>query len=261
MNPSALLWGLLGAAAGMTLLWALQLRTRNAGIVDVGWAATLGSLGIAYALASEAPVWRRLLAGGLTGLWGFRLAFHLLHDRVWGKPEEGRYVTLRRRWGSRADRNLFVFFLAQAVLAVVLSWPFLLAVSAAPQSRPWLAVLGTVLFVVGVAGESLADRQLARFKADPANRGKVCQVGLWRYSRHPNYFFEWIIWCGFATLGVHAPWGWTAWLGPAIILFFLLRVTGIPPTEAQAVASRGEAYREYQRTTSAFVPWFRKEGT
>ncbi len=253
-----LLRGWAGAAALMFVLWLVQLRTRNAGIVDVGWAAALGALGLYYAIAGEADGARRLLVGAISGIWGFRLAGHLLFDRVLGEPEEGRYVALRKRWGAHSDRNLWFFFQAQALLAVILSLPFLLG--AAPEGRGLSALvwLGALVWIVGVVGESVADRQLKRFKARPGSRGQVCREGLWRYSRHPNYFFEWVIWCGFALAGLDAPQGWLALLGPALILFFLLRVTGIPPTEAQALRSRGEAYREYQRTTSAFVPWFPK---
>jgi steroid 5-alpha reductase family enzyme len=118
--------------------------------------------------------------------------------------------------------------------------------------------LGFSVWLVAILGESLADRQLAAFKADPSNRGKVCSAGLWKFSRHPNYFFEWLVWVALFLFALPAPWGWTTIFAPALMLFFLLRVTGIPYTEQQSLRSRGEAYRSYQRTTSAFVPWFPK---
>jgi steroid 5-alpha reductase family enzyme len=111
---------------------------------------------------------------------------------------------------------------------------------------------------MSLSGEALADRQLESFKRDPQNRGRVCDVGLWRYSRHPNYFFEWLIWLSYALYASTSPAGWAAWIAPALILYFLLRVTGIPATEAQALRSRGDAYRRYQARTSPFVPWFRR---
>jgi steroid 5-alpha reductase family enzyme len=114
---------------------------------------------------------------------------------------------------------------------------------------------GLALWAVALAGESVADAQLARFKRDPANRGQVCRTGLWGRSRHPNYFFEWLLWCAFALMATGTPWGWVSWSAPALMLYFLLRVTGIPLTEKQAVASKGDAYRTYQREVSAFVPW------
>jgi steroid 5-alpha reductase family enzyme len=253
-----LLLGWMGSAGLMALLWLLQLRTCNAGIVDVGWAFSLGALAVFDALVAPGGAPHRLLVGILGGIWGFRLAWHLLFDRVLGHPEEGRYVTLRKNWGRSADAKLFLFFEAQALLAAILSLPFLIAASRPGDTLGVVELVGAALWIAGIVGESVADRQLARFKRDPYNRGRVCDIGLWRTSRHPNYFFEWVIWCGFAALGLTAQAGWLALSGPAIILFFLLRVTGIPPTEAQSLKSRGEAYREYQRTTSAFVPWFPK---
>lgn len=115
------------------------------------------------------------------------------------------------------------------------------------------------IWVVAFAGEVTADRQLLAFKTNPQNKGKTCQAGWWRYSRHPNYFFEWLIWVSYALFASSSPWGWLAWLCPATLLYLLFKVTGIPATEAQALRSRGEAYRRYQQTTSAFVPWFPKQ--
>jgi steroid 5-alpha reductase family enzyme len=117
---------------------------------------------------------------------------------------------------------------------------------------------GAALWLFALLGESAADLQLARFKADPSTRGRVCDVGLWRLSRHPNYFFEWLVWCAYFLFALPSPWGWTTVSCPLLMLYFLFRVTGIPATEEQALRSRGEAYRRYQRTTSAFVPWVRR---
>ena len=119
--------------------------------------------------------------------------------------------------------------------------------------------MAVILWVVAWLGEAVADAQLAKFKADPASKGRTCRVGLWRYSRHPNYFFEWLTWVAFAWFATSSPNGWIGWISPALILYFLLRVTGIPATEEQALRSRGENYRRYQETTSAFLPWFPKK--
>lgn len=243
------------AAAVMFGLWLLQRRTGNAGVVDVGWAAVTGALAVLYGVLGDGELPRRLLLAVLGAAWGWRLAWHLGRDRVWKQPEEGRYVTLRRQWSPHADRAFFFFYQMQALAAVALSLPFALAAQAmaAFPARSDLAALALV--VIGVAGETIADRQLLAFKRDPASRGRTCRAGLWRYSRHPNYFFEWILWCGFGALGLVAPWGWVGLVAPLLILYFIVFVTGIPPTEAQALASRGDDYRAYQRTTSAFVPW------
>ncbi len=116
-------------------------------------------------------------------------------------------------------------------------------------------IAGIALWLAAIAGETLADRQLAQFRAKPANRGKTCRAGLWRYSRHPNYFFEWLHWWSYVLMGINVSNGWVTLIGPVVMLFFLFYITGIPHTEKQAVASRGDDYREYQRTTSMFFPW------
>lgn len=256
--PATLLLVWLGSAATMALLWAAQLRTRNAGIVDAGWSACLGGAAVASAFLGEGAVERRFLVGALGGVWGARLAWHLLVDRVLGRPEEGRYVTLRGNWSPHADRAFFVFYQFQALSVGILALPFALA--SADTETPlrladWAAL---VLWGAGWSGEAVADRQLRAFKAERRNRGRTCRSGLWAVSRHPNYFFEWVQWCAFALLASGAAWGWLGWLAPLAILYLVLFVTGIPPTEAQAVKSRGDDYRRYQAEVSPFVPWFPK---
>ncbi|MEO5959624.1 MAG: DUF1295 domain-containing protein, partial [Opitutaceae bacterium] len=127
----------------------------------------------------------------------------------------------------------------------------------APAISP-LEIGGAALWLVAIGGEALADAQLAAFKRAPANKGQVCDTGLWRASRHPNYFFEWLVWVAYFVFALASPWGWFAIVGPASILYLLLRVTGIPMTEEQSVRSKGDAYRRYQQTTSAFIPWWPK---
>jgi cyclopropane-fatty-acyl-phospholipid synthase len=249
-----------GACGLMVLLWVVQWLRRDAGIVDVGWATALGGLAVFYAAAADGALPHRAVIGTLGGLWGLRLAQYLLFDRVVGKPEDGRYQTLRARWGDRAHRNFLIFFEAQAVLDVVLSLPFLLAARNPAPTLHALEYVGAGLWVVALLGESTADRQLARFRAHPANRRKTCRIGLWRYSRHPNYFFEWLIWCAYGLIALPAPHGWLGLASPAIMLYFLFRLTGIPATERHALKSRDD-YAEYQRTTSRFVPWFHGEST
>ncbi len=245
----------------MTLLWALHLRRRDAGLVDPGWAAGFGLVALVY--AAFGPGWapRRAAVAAMGLVWSVRLMLHLLR-RMRGKPEEGRYRALRAGWeakGANVPRRFLLFFLGQGILDVLLSIPMLLAVlNPDPRFSPW-ELAGAALWLVSVAGESAADAQLDRFKADTANRGKTCNIGLWRYSRHPNYFFEWLVWVAWLVFALGSPWGVVSFLCPALMLFFLLRVTGIPATEEQALRSRGEEYRRYQRTTSAFVPWLPKK--
>ncbi len=256
-------FGAIGALAALAMLavWLLQLRTKDAGVVDVTWAASLGAAAILCAMTGEGDTARRILIGTIGGLWGIRLALHLLFDRVLSGPEDGRYQMMRETFGRRVNFIFFWFFQAQALLVVILALPFVLASSFdAPSAglRP-LDYAAAALWVVGLSGEWLSDHQLKQFKADPANKGKVCNVRLWRYSRHPNYFFEWLMWCAYALVALSVPHGWIAISAPALILLFVLKLTGIPPTEARAIRSRGDAYREYQRTTSAFFPWFPKD--
>jgi len=149
-----------------------------------------------------------------------------------------------------------LFFQAQALLDVLLGLPFLLAAwnpTAGLHPLEWAAA---ALWLAAWVGESVADGQLRRFKARAESAGLTCREGLWRFSRHPNYFFEWLVWVAYLLLALTAPWGWTAILGPALMLYFLLRVTGIPYTEAQSLRSRPEDYARYQRETSPFIPWF-----
>ena len=259
MTPAALHLLLIGTASVcslMLLLWLIHLPLGNAAIVDAGWAGGLALLAVIYAVMGEGYPVRALLVGLMALLWGLRLAFYLLFTRVIGHPEEGRYQQLRREWGGNLPLKFLLFFQFQALLCVLLSGPFLLA---ALNRQPELSALeyaGAVLWVIAFAGELLADAQLKKFKSDPANQGKTCRVGLWKYSRHPNYFFEWLIGVAFALFALASPYGYLAFVSPVLMLFFLFRVTGIPATEAQALRTKGEDYRHYQRTTSAFVPWF-----
>jgi steroid 5-alpha reductase family enzyme len=244
----------------MLVLWLVQQATRNAAWVDVGWGFLIGCLGLWYAATGEAPLLRRVIFGSMVGLWSTRLTWHLLRDRVIGQPEEGRYLRMRQWLGTKAAPGFLLFFLLQAALALLLVLPFRLAAGDMSPAPALTDLLAAVLFLVAVGFEFLADRQLAAFKRDPSNKGKVCRDGLWRYSRHPNYFFEWLNWCAFALLALPAQQGWWALTVPALMLFLMLKVTGIPPTEKQALSSRGDAYREYQKTTSAFFPLPPKPG-
>jgi len=253
-----LMW--IGAGSGLVMfaLWLLQVRTKDAGVVDVGWAACLGAAAAFCGFTGEGDAERRAIIGAMGAVWGFRLAAHLLFDRVLRGPEDGRYQMMREKFAGRVNAVFLFFFLAQAVLVVLLSAPFLIAARDTRPSPSVLDLLGPSIWFAGLIGETIADHQLARFKGNAASRGSVCTIGLWRYSRHPNYFFEWLMWIGYATVAAGAAVGWLAWTAPALILLFVLKLTGIPPTEARALKSRGEAYRRYQRTTSAFVPWFPK---
>jgi steroid 5-alpha reductase family enzyme len=259
MSTITLLWtGWAAIAAVMTVLWLIQWLRRNAGIVDVAWSFGTALIGIYFAWGAAGLGARKTLVALMAGIWGARLGAHLLR-RVLGEAEDGRYQALRARWGNSAGIKFFVFFQIQAVWAVMFAVPMLLAARSVRPALGWPDALGAAIWVLAITGEAIADWQLAAFRAGAGNRGKVCQVGLWRHSRHPNYFFEWLHWWTYVSIGFAAPFGWVTLFAPAVMLLFLFKVTGIPATEARAIESRGEAYREYQRTTSAFVPWPRRQ--
>lgn len=254
MNAWPLLFVLLATAAAMTLGWAWQRRHRNAGIVDVLWAGGMAASAVYYALVLPGAPLPRLLVGSMGGLWGARLCWHLAR-RVLSEEEDGRYRNLRKRWDG-SQRNFLLFFLAQAGFVVLFSLPFWIAAhNPVGQWTPWSSI-AILVWLLAVGGESIADRQLATHREDPANKGKTCRRGLWRYSRHPNYFFEFVHWFAYVFLAIGLGAGWVAasLVGSAAMLAFLYRVTGIPYAEAQALRTRGADYAEYQRTTSSFVP-------
>lgn len=254
-------WIAAGAVVGMFVLWLIQVRTKDAGVVDMGWAGLLGLAAMFSGATGSGDPGRRALIATIGGVWGLRLAWHVLTDRVLKGDEDGRYQELREKFGSRINLFHLAFFQLQGVLVLLLSGPFVLAASAPRLSPTWLDVVGMAVWLIGIAGESIADGQLKRFKRRPESKGKTCRDGLWKYSRHPNYFFEWLMWCAYAAIASQAHMGWLACLAPALMLLLIVKVTGIPPTEKRALKSRGEEYRKYQRETSAFIPWFpKKEG-
>ena len=239
------------------LLYLLARRVDNYGIVDIAWSYAFGALAAFYVLAGTGWPVRRALLGAMVSLWSARLGTHLAIRVIGHHPvEDGRYRQLRQDWSANFTSKMAWFFQMQAVSVVVLAAGFLaVSLNPAPALHP-LEIAGAVLWLLAISGEALADAQLAAFKRHTANKGLVCDVGLWRYSRHPNYFSEWMVWVAYAVFALASPWGWVGILGPVSILYLLLRVTGIPMTEEQSIRSRGDAYRRYQQTTSAFVPWF-----
>jgi len=237
----------------ISLAWVVQWRTANAGIVDAVWSWSLGFLGLLYALLGPAPEPQRLLLGLMAALWGLRLGLHLFL-RNHGKPEDRRYRKFRDEWGAQANRNMFFFFHFQTLFAMLLSAAFLVAAyNPQPLASPWL-LLAAAIWLVSVVGEGIADRQMERFRGNPANRGQVCRDGLWRWSRHPNYFFECLHWLAYLPLALGSVWWPAALVSPLVMWFLLMRMSGIPILEQHMAASK-PGYAEYMRTTSALIPW------
>ncbi|SDR42138.1 Steroid 5-alpha reductase family enzyme [Paraburkholderia fungorum] len=254
MSPlAAVVIALVALVVIFSATWAWQLKTENAGMVDPIWAYSLGLVAVLYAvLGTGDPSSRALTAiGGL--VWGMRLGTHLW-KRNFGKPEDARYHRFREQWGAQAASKMFWFFQLQVVISMLLSIAFLVpSYRTTPVSGSWM-VLAVALWTASVAGEAIADRQLRRFKSDPANRETVCRAGLWRYSRHPNYFFECVHWLAYIALSVGTPWGWFTLLPPLLMAFLLLKLSGIPLLE-ESMAKRRPGYADYMRTTSALIPW------
>lgn len=242
------------AVAAKTAAWLWQLRSRNAGMVDAIWALTLGALAGIYACAGTAPAPLRGLLAVMGGAWGLRLGLYLWR-RNHGKPEDWRYAQLRKDWGARADARMFAFFQFQNLFTLALAASAFLPVAyRAGAPSPGLLATALSIWVVAILGESLADAQMTAFRRNPANKGRVCRQGLWKYSRHPNYFFECVHWLAYVPLAIGAPWGWATLAAPAIMAFLLTRLSGMPLLEAE-MARRKPGYAEYLRTTSPLVPW------
>ncbi|QIB33548.1 DUF1295 domain-containing protein [Ancylobacter pratisalsi] len=244
----------------MALAWAVAERRANHGWVDTIWTFAVGAAGVAGAVApvsGEAWSFRQGLVAALIALWSLRLGTHIL-ARTLGGHDDPRYVELRREWGRTASARMFRFLQIQALAGFVL---VLAVMAAARHPLPGIGpgdVIGGLLVVVAVLGAGIADRQLARFRAAPSNRGRVCDEGLWSMTRHPNYFFEWLGWLAYPAIaidltGAH-PWGFVALLAPLLMYALLVHASGIPPTEAHMLRSRGEAFRAYQRRVNAFWP-------
>jgi steroid 5-alpha reductase family enzyme len=245
-------------AVVMVGLWVLQLRVRNASIADVGWCAGLIAVTLWYATQANGGTERKMLVAALATLYAGRLGFYILFNRVIGKVEDARYRRLRKQWGSSEPVMMFGYFQLQALAVTAFSLPFLALIQNPASFFALIELVGLLIWIVAVCGEPMADRQLAQFRSKPWNHDRVCRDGLWRYSRHPNYFFEWLHWWAYVVMGVGTH-GWLlTWIGPVGMGWALLKVTGIPWVEQQALASRGEDYRDYQRTTNAFFPWLPK---
>ena len=258
-NLDLLLYGQAGASVVMLIGWLIALSIRNTSYVDVLWAYGVGVLGLVYLyfIQDECHPARHALLLGLLGVWSARLGTHLLR-RCWGKPEDARYAYLRDYLGKNANFGFFLFFQVQAFWIVLFASPFLI-LGRNSSDLAWFDHLGMFIWILGFVGVSLADKQLRLFKNTPGrSRDEVCDSGLWKYSRHPNYFFEWILWLGYLPMGILSTNG--AWLCivPPILYLFLTRITGIPFVEARKLEVSGDAYRSYVERTRSFFPWFPK---
>ena len=250
-----------GCSIWMALTWLIAMKINFLSLVDAAWSFGIGLCALGFAILAGAHPVRSIVAAGMAILWSLRLGGFLTLRLAQHFPtEDTRYQTLRQNFTQGFAVKTFLFFQLQAAIQVVLAYPFAaLALDNGPFPR-LAEVMGIILYGVGLIGESVADAQLKKFKAQSAHSPKPCNTGLWRYSRHPNYFFEWIIWCGISVTALGSPDGVYALICPALMLFLLLFVTGVRPSEQQALKSKGQAYRDYQAVTSVFIPWPPRSG-
>lgn len=253
-------WG--GAAVFLLLVmgtaWIVQMRTGQGGWADVFWSYGLALAGVGVSLIPGPPEeWsaRQIIVAVLIGLWGLRLGTHIAR-RAASEREDARYARLRDEWGAAYRPKMFGFMMLQAGAASILVLSLLLAARNPAQGLGIADLLAIAVFITALAGEALADHQLKSFKAANTRSGQICDTGLWAWSRHPNYFFEWLGWCAWPLFAINLSgqwhWGWLAVTAPAYIYWLLNHVSGVPLVEEHMQRTRPTAFADYARRTSRF---------
>jgi len=240
----------------MVLLWLVSLAIKNSSIVDIFWGTGFVIFTwVAFLITPDGYISRKLLLSLLVTLWGLRLSLHILL-RNWGKPEDFRYQTWRKEAGvSWWWKSLFKVFILQGILLLIIATPLLVAqTKSVPEHLTWLDFLAILVWLVGFTFEALGDWQLQRFKANPVNKGRVLNTGVWRYTRHPNYFGDATQWWAYYLIALSAG-GWWTIFSPIIMTGLLLRVSGVTLLE-KTLKETKPGYQEYAETTSEFIPWF-----
>ncbi|CDX46909.1 conserved membrane hypothetical protein [Mesorhizobium sp. ORS 3359] len=265
---SAITIAAIGLAATMALAWLIAVRTGRSGWVDAIWSFAVGVFGVWLALLATTDVdneRRQWLVAILVLAWSLRLGLHIALRTIGDGRDDPRYSQLKQDWGAGFAYRLFWFLQVQAAAAFLLVMSIMAAAHNPAPELGFSDLTGIVIILVAVGGEALADRQLKAFRANPANRDKVCDIGLWSLSRHPNYFFEWLGWVAYAAIAISAqppyPWGFAALAGPVLMYWLLVHVSGIPPLEAHMLRSRGDHFRRYQARVNAFWPGAPKAAT
>jgi steroid 5-alpha reductase family enzyme len=247
-------------SAAMAGAWQIQRRAGYTGWIDVGWTFSTGLVACVASLVpfqpGGLPTVRQGMVAMLVAIWSLRLGGHLL-SRTLKVGDDPRYRDLIDQWGVNADIRMFLQLQAQAAVGFILAISVALA---AHNPRPQLGPgdgLGAALLLAGLIGEALSDWQLRTFRANPANHARICEAGLWKWSRHPNYFFEWLCWLAYPLIAIDGayPAGWVTLLAPACMYWVLVYVSGIPPLEQHMLRSRGEQFREVQARTRPFFPF------
>jgi len=249
----------IGLVMIMTGAWAIQRATSSSGWIDTIWSFAVGLGGIVAAVFAHGDGGRRIAAFVIIAVWSLRLSLHIA-GRTKGADEDPRYAKLIEEWGPSASLRLWLFLQLQAMAAFILVLAVYLA-AANPVAFPRvLDLLAIAVAVIAIGGEAMSDRQLAAFRKAPEAKTGVMEAGLWRYSRHPNYFFEWLGWCAWPLLAITVPlgWSWLSLLAPMLMYWLLVHVSGIPPLEHHMLASRGDKFRALQTRVNAFFPGPRK---
>ncbi len=260
MDWGLFLWAWLVTTPIMAGLWlAYRWYHRNAALADVGFCIGFGLVSIGLGLMTTGDASHRIVVALLGAGYGFRLGLYIFYARIVNANEDSRYQLIREKLGHRAEWWVFVYFIGQALAIAVFSLPLLVLMANPHEAWTVWEVAGIGVWIVGVGGETIADNQLSRFRRQSHNKGKTCREGLWRYSRHPNYFFEVVHWCAYVVMSIGLSNAWLTMVAPILMVWTLLKVSGIPLAETQALASRGDDYREYQRTTNALIPWLPKK--
>ncbi len=249
-------------SAIMAFAWRIERVTGNSGWIDVFWTFGTGAAACTLALLpledSGWPHGREMLVAALAGSWSLRLGWHIL-SRTRMVDDDPRYRDLMRQWGANAASKLFRQLQIQAAVGLLLASSVMLAAQNPIELFRIQDIVAIAIFFIGVMGEAIADAQLRAFKRSAANRGKICDAGLWGFSRHPNYFFEWLCWLAYPLLAIDIgggnPLGYLSLAAPLCMYWLLVYVSGIPPLEAHMMRTRQARFVDYRRRTSAFFPW------
>jgi steroid 5-alpha reductase family enzyme len=258
--PFLLIASALALAGVMAAAWGIAISSGKSGWIDTIWSFSVGGFGAVAALSPfpySGPSTRQWIVAALAALWSLRLGSHIAHRTLYG-GDDPRYAQLRKEWGANYRSKLFWFVQIQVVAAL----PLVVSIAvAAHEPSPYLKFsdwLGVTTLLVAILGESIADWQLKAFTSNPANKRRICDAGLWSFSRHPNFFFEWLGWTAYPLIAIKFndsyPQGWIALAGPILMYWLLVQVSGIPPLEAHMLRSRGDAFRSYQSRVNAFWP-------
>jgi steroid 5-alpha reductase family enzyme len=244
-----------------TLAYAIARKVKLMAIVDTIWTTGLGLSALVYHTVAGLDSVRSWVVLLVILIWSCRLSYHLFTGRILPGKEDSRYKALAEDWGDKAPRNFYLLFMAQIVFVALFLFPVSIAMQNPAPVWMWSDTLAILIAIIAMSGEAVADRQLSAFLSKAENKGNVCKEGLWRYSRHPNYFFEWLHWFAYAGFAFgYASW-WLAFIGPIAMFIFLRFLTGVPYAERSSLKSRGDGYREYQSTTNAFFLWIPRKKT